>query len=76
MRWQDSKCINCGRKSDITVHTLISMKNRKPRAQKTSKAIPLCALCIRSLKISHVTQVYTTVLLTLKATHAELAKQL
>jgi hypothetical protein len=76
MRWQDSKCINCERKSDMTVYTLLSTKHRKPRVQKTSKAIPLCTSCIRSLKISHVTQVYTTILLTLRATHAELAKQL
>jgi len=76
MRWPESKCINCGRKSDISVYAILSTKGRKERVQESSKSISLCTGCIRSLKITQVTQVYATVLLTLRATYTELAKRL
>jgi hypothetical protein len=70
------KCINCGRESDMSVCAILSTKGRKPRIQKSSKAVSLCGACIRSLKITHVTQVYATVLLTLRETYTALAKEL
>ena len=70
------KCINCGRESDMSVCVILSTKGRKPRAQKSSKTISLCAVCIRGLEITQATQVYVSVLLTLRDTYTALAKQL
>jgi hypothetical protein len=70
------KCINCGRESDMSVCAILSTKGRKPRIQRSSKAVSLCGACIRNLKIEHVTQAHSTVLLTLRETYTALAKEL
>ena len=70
------KCINCGRESDMSVCVILSTKGRKPRIQKSSKAISLCAACIRDLEITKATQLNVTVLLTLRDTYTALAKEL
>ncbi len=67
------KCINCGNESDISVCAILSTKGRKPRLQKSSKAIPLCGACIRSIKITDVAQVYVSLLQTLQTTYTALA---
>lgn len=66
-------CINCAGESDISVCTILSTKGRRPRVQKASKTIPLCRACIRNVKITQVTQVYASVLLSLQATYTALA---
>ena len=70
------KCVNCKRESDMSVCAILSTKGRKPRIQKSTKAIALCAACIRTLKIARVTQVYASVLIALRETYTTLAKQL
>ena len=70
------KCINCGRESDMSVCAILSTKGRKPRIQKSSKAISLCSACLRDLTIADGTLAYSTVLLTLSETYTALAKEL
>jgi hypothetical protein len=69
------KCINCGHESDMSVCAILSTKGRKPRIQKSSKAVSLCGACIHNLEISGVTQVYATVLLTLRETYTALTRE-
>ena len=69
-------CVNCSRESDLSVCAILSTKGRKPRVQKSSKAISLCSACLRDLKIVDGTQAYSTVLLTLSETYTALAEEL
>ena len=66
-------CINCGGESNISVCLLLSTKGRRNRLQKSSKAISLCGACIRSVTITQVTQVHTSIFLTLHAAYTALA---
>ena len=68
------KCINCGGESDLSVCVILSTKGRKKRIQQSSKAISLCGVCIHGLKITSITEVCETILLTLRDTYTELAK--
>jgi len=69
-------CINCGRESDISVCAILSTKKRRPRIQKSSKAIQLCGACIRSATISQVGSVAINVIETLQDAYTSVASHL
>jgi len=39
-------CIRCGNASTISVCMVLSTKGRKPRLQKSSKALQFCSACL------------------------------
>ena len=69
-------CTKCGRESDMSVCVILSTKGRKPRIQKSSKAISLCAACIHRMKITQGVQACGHVLRALRETYTALAKQI
>jgi hypothetical protein len=44
-----SVCSQCGGVADFAVHTLISTKRKRPRAQKCSPSVHFCDACLQSL---------------------------
>jgi len=42
-------CDRCGREAEFSVCCLMSTKGKRPRRQKCSRAVALCASCIRGL---------------------------
>ena len=69
-------CINCGGEADISVCAILSTKKRRPRVQKSSKAIQLCGACIRKATIAQDAQLSSSVLASLQAAYAALASNL
>jgi hypothetical protein len=55
-------CINCGSEADISVCAVLSTKKRRPRIQKSSKAIQLCGVCIRKATITQAAHIASSVL--------------
>jgi hypothetical protein len=43
-------CNDCGSRSEFSLCLLISTKGQRPRRQKCSRALVLCAACMRGLE--------------------------
>jgi len=65
-------CTRCGGEADISVCLLLSTKLRRPRIQKSSKAIQLCSRCIRGLRKDNPPELWSTVREALHGTHTAL----
>jgi hypothetical protein len=64
-------CINCGGEADISVCAILSTKKRKPRVQKSSKAIQLCGACIRNANIPQAAHIAASVLARLQDAYTD-----
>jgi hypothetical protein len=69
-------CINCGGEADISVCAILSTKKRRPRVQKSSKAIQLCGACIRKATIAQDAQVSGSVLAALQDAYTSVVSNL
>jgi hypothetical protein len=69
-------CINCGGEADISVCAILSTKKRRPRIQKSSKAIQLCGACIRKATITQAARIASSVLAALQDTYTTVVSHL
>jgi len=65
-------CIRCGGEADVSVCMVLSTKLRRPRLQKSSKAIQLCSRCIQGLRKGNAPQLWAAVREGLHGTHTAL----
>ncbi len=69
-------CINCGGVADISVCAILSTKKRRPRIQKSSKAVQLCGACIRKATIAQAVQLSSSVLSALQDAYTSVVANL
>jgi hypothetical protein len=69
-------CTNCGGESDISVCAILSTKKRRPRIQKSSRAIQFCGACIRKATITQAAQVSSSVLAALQDAYTSIVANL